>query len=197
MSPGDGTNVSGSSALTRHSIEWPVKVTSLCLNPEPLAGGDPDLFLHDVDAGHHLGDRMLDLQPGVRFHEIEAAVGIHQELEGAGVGVLHRLRRVDDDAAHLAAHLLGERRRRRLLDQLLMAALNRALALAEVHDRPVLIAEDLELDVARRLDVLLDVDVADAERRLGLPLRGLDRVRQLRRRPARRACRVRRRRRSP
>jgi hypothetical protein len=29
----------------------------------------------------------------------------------------------------------------------------------------VVIAEDLELDVARRLDVLLDVDVADAERR--------------------------------
>jgi len=29
--PGEGTNVSGSSALTRHSIEWPVNVTSLCL----------------------------------------------------------------------------------------------------------------------------------------------------------------------
>jgi len=32
MTPGDGANVSGSSALTRHSIAWPVKVTSLCLN---------------------------------------------------------------------------------------------------------------------------------------------------------------------
>ena len=30
--PGDGANVSGSSALTRHSIAWPVKVTSPCLN---------------------------------------------------------------------------------------------------------------------------------------------------------------------
>ena len=30
--PGDGANVSGSSALIRHSIAWPVKVTSLCLN---------------------------------------------------------------------------------------------------------------------------------------------------------------------
>ena len=82
-------------------------------------------------------------------------------------------------AAHLAAHLLAQRRRRRLLEQLLMAALNRALALAEVHDRAVLVAEDLELDVARRLDVLLDVDVADAERRFGLALRRLERVRQL------------------
>ena len=46
----------------------------------------------------------------------------------------------------------------------------------------VLVAEDLELDVARRLDVLLDVDVAHAERRFRLALRGLDRVRQLARR---------------
>ena len=75
--------------------------------------------------------------------------------------------------------LLGERRRRRLLDQLLVAPLDRALALAEVDDVAVLVAEDLELDVARRLDVLLDVDVAHAERGLGLALRRLDRMRQL------------------
>ena len=43
----------------------------------------------------------------------------------------------------------------------------------------VVIAEDLELDVPRRLDVLLDVDVGHAERRFRFPLRGLDRVRQL------------------
>ena len=62
--------------------------------------------------------------------------------------------------------------------QLLMPSLDRTLALAEVHHRAVLIAEDLELDMPRRLDVLLEVDVADAERRLGLPLRRLERVRQ-------------------
>ena len=33
ITPGDGTNVSGSSALIRHSIEWPVKTTSACLKP--------------------------------------------------------------------------------------------------------------------------------------------------------------------
>ena len=65
------------------------------------------------------------------------------------------------------------------LEQLLMAPLDRALALAEVDDVAVMIAEHLELDVARVLDVLLDVDVADAERRFGLALRGLERLRQL------------------
>ena len=53
-----------------------------------------------------------------------------------------------------------------------MAALDRALALAEVHDVAVVVAEDLELDVARVLEILLDVDVAVAEGGLGLALRG-------------------------
>ena len=41
----------------------------------------------------------------------------------------------------------------------------------------MVIAEDLELDVPRRFDVLLEVDVADAEGGFGLALRGLHRVR--------------------
>ena len=126
---------------------------------------------------------MLDLQARVRFHEVKAAFRVHQELEGARVGVLHRLGGVDDDAAHLLPHFVAERGRRRLLDELLVAPLDRALALAEMDHRAVVIAENLELDVPRRLDVLLDVDVGDAERRLRLALRGLHRVRQLRRRP--------------
>ena len=52
---------------------------------------------------------MLDLEARVRLHEIEAAVGVHEELEGAGVRILDRLCRVDDDAAHAAPHLLAER----------------------------------------------------------------------------------------
>ena len=47
---------------------------------------------HQVDAGHHLGDRMLDLQPRVHLEEVEAAVLVEQELDRAGVGVADRLR---------------------------------------------------------------------------------------------------------
>ena len=43
----------------------------------------------------------------------------------------------------------------------------------------VVVAEDLELDVARGLEVALDVDVAVAEGRLGLALGGAERVRQV------------------
>jgi hypothetical protein len=66
--------------------------------------------------------------------------------------------------------------RRRLFEQLLVASLDRALALAEMHDVAMMIAEHLELDVAWRLEILLDVDVADAERRLRLTLGGAQRV---------------------
>ncbi len=43
--------------------------------------------MHQIEAGHHLGDRMLDLQPRVHLEEIEAAVLVEQELDRAGVGV--------------------------------------------------------------------------------------------------------------
>ena len=48
-----------------------------------------------------------------------------------------------------------------------MAALQGAVALEEVDDVAVAVAEDLHLDVARLLDVLLEVDAAVLERGLG------------------------------
>src|ERR1043166_1100476 len=143
-----------------------------------LSRRDADLRFDDVDAGHHLGDGMFDLKPRVGFHEIEVARRIHEELERARVRVLHRLRGVDDDRAHLAAQLVAQRRGRRFLDELLVTPLNRALAFAEVDNGAVLIAEYLELDVPGRLDVLLDVHVGDAERGFRLALRRLERMRQ-------------------
>jgi hypothetical protein len=62
------------------------------------------------------------------------------------------------------------------LDQLLMPALNRALALAQMDDVAVVIADDLELDVARVLQVLLDIHIAVAECGFRLALRGLERI---------------------
>ena len=41
-----------------------------------------------------------------------------------------------------------------------MTPLHRALALAEVHDIAVMVAEHLELDVPRMLQILFDVHVA-------------------------------------
>src|SRR5262249_31914573 len=143
------------------------------------ARGDSDLLVDDVDAGDERGHRMLDLHARVHFEEVEVLFVVEQELERAGVRVLHRARGVDDRAAELAAHLLGHRHGGGFLEQLLMAALDGALALAKVHDSAVVIAEHLELDVPRTLDVLLEIDIADAERGFRLALRRLQRLAQL------------------
>ena len=42
---------------------------------------------HEVEAGDQLGDRVLDLQPGVHLEEAERAVGVEDELDGAGADV--------------------------------------------------------------------------------------------------------------
>ena len=66
------------------------------------------------------------------------------------------------------ARLGRERGRGRLLEQLLVAALDGAVALAQVHAVAVLVGQHLELDVPRVLHVPLQVHLAVAERRLRL-----------------------------
>ena len=49
------------------------------------------LQLDQVEPGRLLGDRVLDLQPGVDLHEPEVAgLGVDQELDGARVAVARR-----------------------------------------------------------------------------------------------------------
>ena len=67
-----------------------------------LAGGDADLFLHQIDARHFLRHRMLDLDARVHLHEIELAV-LEEELDRAGVHVAHRLAETDRGVAHALA----------------------------------------------------------------------------------------------
>ena len=99
ITPGDGANVTGilgvDAALDRVAGERHVPL----LERQPLARRDADLLLDDVDAGDELGDRVLDLDAGVDLEEEEVALVVEQELEGAGVGVLHGARGVDDRAA--------------------------------------------------------------------------------------------------
>ena len=132
-----------------------------------LAGGDADLLLHQVDVEDRLGHRVLDLQPGVHLDEEELAVLV-EELDGAGAGVVDLRHRVGADAAdpHPGARVDGGGGG--LLENLLVAALQRAVALAEVDSAAPAVAEDLHLDVPRLAEVLLEVDLVVAEGGLGL-----------------------------
>src|SRR6185312_1793518 len=105
-----------------------------------------------------------------------------QALDRPRRDVARRARRLDADAADARAQLLVDGGGRRLLDELLVAPLDRAVALAEMDDVAVRVGEDLHLDVARVFEVALDVHRRVGEVRLALATRRLVRPRGLVRR---------------
>jgi hypothetical protein len=135
---------------------------------------DPDLRFDQIGAGHKLRHRMLYLDSRIHLDEVDRAVaGVHQELDGARVGVADLLQRLHYLRAHFLAKFRIEHRRRRFLDQFLVAPLNRALPLAQVNHFAVLVAEHLEFDVPRALDEPLGVNVRRAKCLLRLAPRRL------------------------
>ena len=151
----------------------------LLANRERLPRRHEHLLADQVEARHELGHGVLDLDAGVHLHEEVVAVLGQQALDRSRRAVAGGARGVDGDAADPLAQLGADSGRRRLLDELLVAALDRAVALAEVDHVPVRVREHLHLDVSRVLEVPLDVDGRVGEIRLPLPLRGLERLRRL------------------
>ena len=137
-----------------------------------FARGDAQLPLDQIEAGDHLGHRVLDLQAGVHFHEIKSigrratvcdAKARHDELHGASADVADGLGRRHCGSAHGRPPRRRHARRGRLLEHLLMAALHRAVALEQVYDVAKRVGEDLHFDVTRALQVLFDQHLVVAE----------------------------------
>ena len=127
------------------------------------------MLANDVDSGDHLGDRVLDLHPGVDLEERElAAIEIDEELDRPRPAVVEPAAECDCGVGESFAEIVGHGGGRCLLDELLEAALRRAVPVAEVDDVAVLIAEQLHLDVPGVLDVPLHVHAPVPERGLGL-----------------------------
>ncbi len=144
----------------------------LLADRQRFAAGDANLPGDQVEAGDGLRDRVLDLQTGVHFHEEEFATGIQQEFHGASADVADGLGRLHRGFAHGTAQLGGQAGGRGLFDHLLMAALDRAVALVEVQAVAVLVGEDLDFHMARLEHVFLDQHARVTERRLRLALGG-------------------------
>ena len=136
---------------------------------ESLAGCDAELLANEVDPGHELGYRMLDLDAAVQLEQVEVAA-VQHELDRAGAPVADRPPEGDRRLAHPRPQLAVEGGGGRLLEHLLVAALDRALTLAERDHLAVRVREQLDLDVARSLDEALVVHGVVAECRLRLPL---------------------------
>src|SRR5581483_6573118 len=125
---------------------------------EPLARGDEQLSLHEVDSRDELCDRMLHLNARIHLDEVELAV-LEQELQRPGTAVADGLAGFDTPLAHDAALPGSDTRRRRLFNHLLMSALHGAVALAEMDHVAVPLRQYLELDVTRALQEFLHVDL--------------------------------------
>ncbi len=110
---------------------------------------------------------MLDLQARVHLEKVEIARPIDDELDGSGAGVADGASKFAGLLAHRPAGVGVEERRRRLLDDLLIPALDRAFTLTQVDAVAVLVGENLDLDVPRLRDELLDEDAVVPEARLG------------------------------
>ena len=140
---------------------------------QPLAGSDAELPLDEVLAGDRLRHRMLDLQPGIHFHEPnpvgpKSVCTVGDEFDRAGADIFHGLSRADRRHADGLARLGVHARCWRFLDYLLVAALQRAVALEQMHDIAVSVAEHLNFDVARRENIFLDQHAVVAKSRCGL-----------------------------
>ena len=131
---------------------------------EPFALRNENLRSHDVDAGHFFGDGVLDLDPRIDLDEVQLVrVRIDEELDRAGVVVAHRASDRERGITDLLTDVARQVRRGGDFDHLLMPPLHRAVALPKVNQVAVAVAEQLDFDVPRPRDELLDEDLVAAE----------------------------------
>ena len=129
-----------------------------------LAVGDAEHLAHQVDAGDLLGDRVLDLQPGVDLEEGNGAVLADEEFAGAGADVAGLFAGSPwTPRGARSSCCVGQERRRCLLDQFLVAALQRAVPGGDDDDVAVGVGQALGLHVPGPVEVALDEALAAAE----------------------------------
>ena len=156
------------------------------LQPQRPALGEGKLLGDDVDAGDGLGYRVLDLDARVDLEEVEVAtacaggVGVDEELDRARPPVAEPLAERDRRRPQAFPQPVVQAGRGRLLDELLVAPLHRAVPVAQVDD-VLAVPEELHFDVPSPLDVPLQVHAGIAERGLRLRAGDRDRLRELRR----------------
>jgi hypothetical protein len=121
---------------------------------------------------------VLDLEPGVHLEECGFAAAVDQELAGPRAHVADRSRQGQGRSPEPGAEGGIDAGRRRLLEHLLVASLDRAVALAEMDAVPVAIEEDLDLDVAAALDESLQDQPVVAEGPGRLAASGRERIRE-------------------
>ena len=148
MRPGDGQEVVERVLRVDpelHGVALRLTEESTCAHI--LVGSDVELHLDQVQAGDHLGDRVLHLDTGVGLQEVQVARLAHEELERPQevypAFLTASMHRSHDALPQLRADGAGGR----LLDDLLVTALHGAFPLAQAVGVAARVADHLELDV--------------------------------------------------
>ena len=162
----------------------PKQILDLIPPRPPGYGRHRELFPHQIETGHELGNRMLNLQTRVHFQKIELARCIgQQKLDRTRPGVVHRACYLHGLVAHAPPQAGIVYRRGTLFDHFLVPPLNRTLTLAEMDHVAVIVGEDLDLDVTWTFDRFLEIERRVSEGRRCFRLRGLERGTKLARVP--------------
>ena len=142
----------------------PLLKTSSCVIEQRLSGSHPQLQLYQVEAGDQLGHTVLHLEAGIHFQEVDSAIPGDQELHRSGVVVADTLPQGEGQRRQSSPRLRSELGRGRgFLDELLVAPLHRAVALEQVDQVAVIVAQQLHLDVRCVFQVALEIQAGAAE----------------------------------
>ena len=113
---------------------------------------------------------MFHLQTGIHLDEIEPSV-LKEELDRARTEIAQLLQRARDDSSDLHALVGVECGAAGFFPDLLVASLQRAVALAQMNHVACAVGQHLHFDVARLLEIFLHVHGIIGERRLGFGAR--------------------------
>ena len=140
-----------------------------------------NLRLHEVDAGHHFGDGVLDLNARIDLDEVNLLlIDVVEKFNGASIAVVRFARELHRCVAKFVANVRRKIRRRRDLDDFLMAALHGAVALVQMQQVAVRVAENLHFEMARARQIFFEEAARIAKRRLCFALRFFERGGELR-----------------
>src|SRR5579875_105934 len=134
--------------------------------------------MDEIDPGNHFGHRMLDLNSRVHLDEVKFAVFV-EKFDGSGSGITEFAHRGRTDFTDLPALRGIECGRGTFLPNLLMPALQGAIAFAKMDGLTMPVAQNLNFYVARFFQKFLKIDRIIAKGRSGLGPRHLQRRRKI------------------
>lgn len=127
------------------------------------ASGNLDLRCDNVDACNLLGNGVLNLDTGVDLDEVVAVLLIDEELSRTSVAVVNRLSQLDGVGQDRITHFYRKVLCRGNFDNLLVSALDRAVALVQMDHVSMVVTKELHLDVLRLVQESLDENGAVSE----------------------------------